>query len=138
MFDQLIFDINRDIHYFDRVAPAQMSSNDNQVEHNPSHHIGPHTPSTSLLNQQPTEPIHSGPLKDITNIPSAGPQLNSNSDKKWVRMHRPNLSPNDEPLETSLGKRGSLPSLENSKPLKHLATRDNVLPTPSPPMAVAG
>lgn len=73
MLDQLIADIDRDIHCFDRVAPAQTIPNGNQTDHFPSYHNRPHTSSTALLNHQPTKPIHSGPLKDITNISLAHP-----------------------------------------------------------------
>ena len=53
-------------------------------------------------------------------------------------MQRLNLMFNDELLETSLGKRGPLPSLEDSTPLKRLATTDDDIQTSSSQMAVAG
>ena len=83
------------------------------------------------------EPIQSSPLQDITNHSSPQNQLHLDNDRKWVRIHRPNFSPNDELLEISLGKRGASSNLENSQPLKRLATSEDVLPNrPSQTAAV--
>ena len=132
VFDQLITNIDRDIHCFNSVALAQKISKGNQKEHIASHRNGPHISNTSSKIQHPTKSIASGPLKDISNTSSTHLQLSSKNDKKWVRKQRPNFSPSDELLETSLGKRGALSSLENSQPLKRLAIRDDALPNSSP------
>lgn len=53
-------------------------------------------------------------------------------------MQRPPANPLDVLPVTTLGKRGALPSLENNKPLKRLATREDAPPSLSPQTAVAG
>ena len=68
IFDQLMAEIDRDIHYFDREYPEQTVSNAIQLDQNLSHHTGPNTSKVSSPKRQPIEPINSGPLKDITNI----------------------------------------------------------------------
>ena len=137
VFEELIADIDRDIHCFDRKDPAGKISIGNQENCPPPFQNGPHIPNTSHSSPQPMEPIQSSPLQDITNHSSPQNQLHLDNDRKWVRIHRPNFSPNDELLEISLGKRGASSNLENSQPLKRLATSEDVLPNrPSQTAAV--
>ena len=76
VFEELIADIDRDIHCFDRMVPTENISNGNQEKRTSSLQNGPHIPNTSHSSPHPTEPIHSSPLKDITKNSSSHHQLN--------------------------------------------------------------
>ena len=67
VFEELIADIDRDIHCFDRKDPAGKISIGNQENCSPPFQNGPHIPNTSHSIPQPMEPIQSSPLQDITN-----------------------------------------------------------------------
>ena len=138
VFEELIADFDRDIHCFDRMVPTKNISNGNQEKRTSSLQNGPHIPNTSHSSPHPMEPIHLSLLKDITKNSSSHHQLNWDNDKKWVCIQRTNFCPNDELLETSLGKRGASSSLENSQPLKRLATNEDVLPNRPTQTVVAG
>ena len=138
VFKEFIADIDRDIHCFNRKVLAGKISIGNQENCSPPLQNGPHITNTSHSSPQPMYPIQSRPLKDITNNSSPQNQLHLDNDRKWVCIHRPNFSPNDELLETSLGKRRASSNLENSQPLKCLATSEDVLPNRPSQTAAAG
>nr|POE91041.1 hypothetical protein CFP56_45718 [Quercus suber] len=105
-FDQLITEIDRDIQCFDRVATEQLVPNDTQPELITSQHDGPNISKVPPPKNKPVEPTKATPLSDITNSTQAYVTIESASEKRWLRIQRPNLMSNDELLKTSLGKRG--------------------------------
>nr|POE71197.1 hypothetical protein CFP56_34567 [Quercus suber] len=127
-FDQIMAEIDRDIQCFDRVEPAQLSSKISHQVQTSSHPIGPNISlipteiPTSLI---PSESSKTGPLNDITNISLAHVSSEAENERKWARIQRPNFLSTDEPLETSLGKRGPLPNLVDTNPLKRRTTSDD-------------
>lgn len=137
-FDQLIAKIDSDIHCFDRVAPEQQVPKGNQPDLTTSQHNRPNISKVPFPKNKPAEPIKASPLSDSTNNSQTQITLDSASERKWTWIQRPNLISNDESLETSLGKRGPLPNLEDSTPQKRLATKNDDIQSSSSQTVVAG
>ena len=138
VFDELIADIDRDIQCFDKKDPAEISLMGCQVNNPPPLHNGLHFPNSPHPSPQPMEPIQSSQLQDNPNHSSPQHPQHLSNERKWVRLLRPNISPNDELSEISLGKRGTSSNFENSQPLKRLATSMDVLPNGPTQTAAAG
>ena len=77
------------------------------------------------------------PLSDTSINSQAQVTLVFVSEGKWTRIQRPNILSIEEPLGTSLGKRGPLPFTEESTPQKRRATSEDGTPSSSPQTAVA-
>ena len=122
-FDQVIEEIDKDIHRFDKVVPAQKIPMDSNPEQSILHTNGPNTSKS--------------PLSDTSKNSQAQDTSDTMIERKWTRIQRPNLLSIEEPLVTSLGKRGPLPFTEESTPQKRRATSEDGAPSSSPQTAVA-
>nr|POE60401.1 putative ribonuclease h protein [Quercus suber] len=135
-FDQLIADIEKDIHCFDSTNPA--CKNPKEL-HMGRSHLGEKGPSTVNVtpNNTPTKSTTQSPLKDITNHTLAQSPLNPGNDKHWIRIQWPIAIAEDENMKVYIGKRGSLPTTENSNSQKRRAVTEDGSDTPLPQTAVA-
>ena len=122
-FDQVVEEIDKDIHLFDKVVPMQKFPTDSNSEQSILHTNGPNTSKS--------------PLSDTSMNSQAQVTLASMSEGKWTRIQRPNILSFEEPLGTSLGKRGPLPYTEEPTPQKRRAPSEDGAPSSSPQMAVA-
>ena len=118
IFDQLIADIDEDIHCFDSMDPACKNLNEplpcqSQLDDKRPSTIKDPTPKNPL-----TKPTVPSPLKDVTNVTSAQCPLNPANDERWVRIQRPTHRSEDENLEVSIGKHVSLPTTKDSNSQK--------------------
>lgn len=120
------------------MDPARNNSNDTHLGRSPFHDNGTNKPKDSPTKSHHVKPTDPSPLKDITNSTLAQLPLILASDRRWVRMQRPTPILDETNLEFSLGKRGPLPTLENSNSQKRRAALGDDSSPPSPQMAIAG
>ena len=136
-FEQIIADIDEDIRCFDNVNPGVQKPS--EPHRGPSQQSG-NGPSPE---KDPTQITHSSlmdssPLKDISNHPPPQGPLNPGNEKRWLRIQRPTHAIGDENDEISLGKRGALPTSENSNSQKRRAVTKDVSTTSLSQTAAAG
>ena len=136
-FEQIIADIDEDIRCFDKVDLGAPKPSEPQPGPSQQSGNGP-SPAKDPTIKTPSSLMDPNPLKDISNHPPAQGLLNPGNEKRWLRIQRPTHAIGDENTEISLGKRGALPTSENSNSQKRRAVTKDASTTPLPQTAAAG